>query len=863
MNTVSLDGPDWWLRGFLGEDWRMRGAHLAEPAPADGWVPAEVPGSVLDALHRAGQVADPYHARQSLLAEWVPQRSWVYRRTFGLDPLPADGRAFLEFDGIDPGGTVFLDGREVVRHDGMYLPCSVEVTALLHRHRNRDGRHALAVVIDPAPDSEPQVGRTSRVGVHKGRMGYGWDFCPRIVHQGLWQPARVRVTGPARIADVWARPRVEPGGRSAEVDVRVTLDAPAGRAFRVAATLTDATGDRVEAEASVTAGTGAAGDPVPARLRLPVAGPRLWWPNGMGGQELYRLRVAVSAGAGGWSDTGVVPVGLRTLAFAGNEGAPPSASPYTLVANGHRGYLKGWNWVPADALYGAVRPDRLEHLLTLARDAGVNLLRVWGGGLIETPDFYNLCDRLGILVWQEFAQSSSGIESVPCAGDGFVRRMAAEAGRIVPLRRNHPSLAIWCGGNELQHPDGRPLDDRAPVLAALRDVVRRLDPDRHWLPTSPSGPRFLNRLDVIAADPDGQHDVHGPWEHQGLTGHYRLYDAGTSLLLSEFGVEGMAHERVVEAVVPPSSRKLPTRADPVWDHLGRWWNNEPLVRQAFGDAIGDLRALGRASQFLQADGLRYAVEANRRRAPRSSGTIPWQLNEPFPNGWCTAAVDYQGEPKPAYHWVRRAYRRCHVSARLATQAWSGREPFEAEVWAWSDGEPAGPAAVTARVVALDGSVLAHRGWVLPSLSAPARAGSVHCPLDGIRPAPFLLDLELRPDGAAPLRNRYLLASGPDFSALLDLPPATVQAELAADGDEWTVRLRHAGGPAAPFLRLLDARPVPAAGWVTWDDNAVDLLPGETRTLRATWRGAPVAGRRVTLDGWNVRRRVLRADRGGG
>src|SRR5919202_1138848 len=135
--------------------------------------------------------------------------------------------------------------------------------------------------------------------------------------------------------------------------------------------------------------------------------------------------------------------------------------------------------------------------------------------------------------------SSSGMNSVPADDPAFVELMTGDAREIVPRRRRHPSLALWCGGNELatsrEDRDDAPLDDSAPVLGALHAVVRELDPGREWLPTSPSGPRFLNRLDVIAEDPDAQHDVHGPWEHQGLRAHYELYDAGTSLLHSEFG----------------------------------------------------------------------------------------------------------------------------------------------------------------------------------------------------------------------------------------------------------------------------------------------------------------------------------------
>ncbi|MFB9834656.1 glycoside hydrolase family 2 TIM barrel-domain containing protein, partial [Actinoallomurus acaciae] len=423
---------------------------------------------------------------------------------------------------------------------------------------------------------------------------------------------------------------------------------------------------------------------------LEVPSPRRWRPNGFGEPYLYTLDTAVRDGSGRPGDERRVRVGFRDVGFVRESGGPASAPPYRLTVGGEPTDILGWNWVPADAMYGAAGEDRLRHLLTLAREAGVMMLRVWGGGLIESGTFYDLCDEYGILVWQEFAQSSSGMSSVPSADPAFVARMRAEATRIVPARRNHPSLAIWCGGNELQNADGVPLtDEESPVLAALHDVVSRLDPDRRWLPTSPSGPVFGNTLDSVRTAPE-QHDVHGPWEHQGLADHYRLYDEGRGLLLSEFGVEGMSNLRAIASVVPDA--RLPTHGDPVWDHLGRWWNNEPLVRTAFDDAIGDLAAMSRASQFLQADGLRYAVEANRRR-PESCGVLPWQLNESFPDGWCTASVDYFGEPKAAYHYVRRAYRSPLVCAALPAPRVTGEE-FAATVWA-------GPGEVTARVLRLD------------------------------------------------------------------------------------------------------------------------------------------------------------------
>jgi beta-mannosidase len=720
----SLDGEDWQLRGCLGEEWRWHvGPEKAWDAP--GWIRARVPGSVVDDLVRAGEVPSPYHERDSRHAEWTAGRHWIYRRYITAMP----GASTLRFDGVDYSCTVLVDGEERATHDGMFRPFDVDLSDVA------DGsRHLLAVVVHPAPPSEPQVGRTSRVRVHKPRMNYGWDFCPPLVHQGIWRSVRLCDGTPEPCPLV----RLHGGVGTVEIGDEVAL--------------------RVEE-------------------------PRLWWPNGLGEQHLY----TVDAGAGR-----ELHVGFRTVELVATE---PDALPYAFVVNGVRMYAKGWNWCPIDPAYGVPRPEKLARLLGLAQRANVNVLRVWGGGLIETTEFYETCDRLGLLVWQDFSQSSSGLESVPADDAEFVSLLADDARSLVARRRRHPSLALWCGGNELAtHVDGRddrPLDDAHPALRALRDVVHELDPDRAWLPTTPSGPRFLNRLDVIREDPSGQHDVHGPWEHQGLRAHYALYDAGTALLHSEFGVEGMTNRRSLEALIDEERRWPCDRTNPIYEHLGAWWNNAPLVEECFGGRIDDLATMRRASQWLQYDGLRYAVEANMRRA-RSVGVLPWQFNESFPNAWCTAAVDWHGDPKPAYWGVARAYRTGHPSARFATCAWGG----ESEVRAMIHGD------AVARLINLDGTVVAEAA---DEIVAPTAE------LDRV----FMLDL----DG----RNRYVMTTEHTLAPLLDLPRTTI--ELAGG------MITNNGDVAAIGVVL--------EGDV--DDNVIDLLPGESR----------VVGAATAAEGWNA------------
>jgi beta-mannosidase len=685
--VTSLDGDGWQLRGCLGREWEWY-VGPDKPWDAPGWHPARVPGSVLADLVRAGAAVSPYHERDSLLTEWVPERAWVYRRRF-------EGAGVVEFEGVDHAATVFVDGEEAGRHVGAFTPFDVTVG---------EGEHLLAVVVHPAPPSESQVGKTSDVRVHKPRMNYGWDFCPRLVHQGIWRSVSLR-------------------------------DAPAGIAPVV--TLEDGVGVvRTESD------------------EVRIENPELWWPNGMGDQRLHRVHV-------GGRD---LDVGFRTVELRDD---------YMLVVNGQPVPVKGWNWVPLDALYGVPRPEKLERLLRLAARANVNLLRVWGGGLVETQEFYDLCDRLGLLVWQEFSQSSSGMDSVPANDDEFVQLMAADAREIVVRKRHHPSLAIWCGGNELT------ADDSHPVLRALRDVVGELDAGRAWLPTSPLGD-----------------DVHGPWEHQGLRKHHDLYDNATAKLYSEFGVEGMTNRAALEQLIDVERRWPAGRTNPVYEHLGAWWNNAPLVQECFGGAIGDVETMRRASQWLQYEGLRYAVEACLRRG---CGTIPWQFNESFPNAWCTCAVDYHGVPKPAYWGVARAYRTDHVSAKFATHAWGGEHELRAQI----HGD------CVARVVDLHGTVVAES------------IRDVAVELDAIQTDIFVLDLNGR--------NRYVMSRTATLEPLLQLPPADVQ--LTRDGDR--LELRNVGSVAALGI-VLD-------GAVS--DNVLDVLPGETRVVE-------VKGE-VAAAGWNV------------
>jgi beta-mannosidase len=845
MTTHSLDGSDWVIRESLGDMWAWyvaRGApalNSVSDAPvtsARGWLPARVPGAVLDDLMRAGEVADPRIARQSRAAEWVADRHWVYQRTVHLPSLTDDDRVALEFEGIDPGGWVFWDGAEIARIDGLHRRSWLPVGCAGDAHL-AEGAHTVTVVVPPALETEPQVGRTERVRTVAPRVGSGWDFAPRMRHQGIWRSARL-IIAPVAISALRVRTTTDLDASTGAVLVDADLDLAPGAGCTLTA---DLRRDGLLVSSASVPGCGGGNS-----LRLEVAHVDLWWPAGYGEPALYDL--AVTAGG----DRREVRVGFREASLGPNPGAPEGALAYTGLVNGRAVALVGWNWAPADLLFGTVDAHRVRHLVALAADSGARILRVWGGGLIESDAFYDACDENGILVWQEFSQSSSGMQSAPAADPAFVAHAVAEAEHAAARLSRHPSLFLWCGGNELEDDEG-PLDEsRSPVLAALRETVARHDPGRAWLPTSPSGPTFHHRLDRIAQDPLGQHDVHGPWEHQGLEGQHTLADAGTSLAHTEFGVEGMASLRSLHAIIPPASLWPADRSNPVYRHLGDWWNNSELVADAFGGRLDRLELVQRASQWLQATGLQYAIEADRRRSPRCSMVLPWQLAESFPNAWCTSAVEWSGEAKPALHAARRAFARDRVTVRTPRSAWAGHQSLSAQAWAWSeDGVPAG-SRVVLRVRDLHGGVLAEEvSEAAGPIADPRPLISLEMPHPGGTGVVLWEAVWHDPDGSEIERELAAASLGGDFAALIDLPSAAVTVDLAATGDAWQIGLAHAGGPAVMGPVIHDARPWDAPGRLIVRDDPRPLLPGESRTIVVHWSGGDPAERSLSIDAWNL------------
>lgn len=713
----DLKGLTWELKGFYPYVPLL--ASSVETGEAmkgvTAWMPASVPGGVQYDLLRAGYIQHPHRDLNSLSCEWVEHRWWMYRTSF---PRPAHlGRKVeLVCKGLDYKAHVYLNNVPIGEHEGMFVPAVFDITDIARTHEMLE----LRILFEHAPQEQSQIGRTSLTHTQKSRFGYKWDFSARLVSLGIWDDVYLRVHEELSLGEAHVRTDVaEDGAGVVGLKVRVegampeantSIGAPLSEDYAAEAVLTDPDGREIGTQ-RIALGPA----PAEADFTFRVERPLLWYPNGHGEQPQYRLEVRLLKG-GALLDARAFKPGIRKLGYMLNEESPASALPYTFVINGKKVYVKGVNLTPLDMLYGTVTQERYEWTVLLMKRAGVNMVRVWGGGVIEKNVFYELCDRHGILVWQEFVQSGSGMDSVPPEDPKYLALLADAAEAAVKDRRNHVSLAVWSGGNELKEAPNLPCGYENGNLALLKALVRAHDPDRMFLPTSASGPQEMLSLDV-----GRNHDVHGGWKYRGHPEHYEFYGQSDSLFHSEFGVDGLCAVKSMRKFLSPAHIRVSDMEESlVWRHHGDWWDTRERDAWFFGKPT-DIEAFVRGSQWIQAEGLRFIVEANRRRQFRNSGSIVWQFNEPWPNVGCTSLTDYYGEAKMAYYWVGQAFAAAHASLDYFRLVYPVGDTFRAELFA-EIGSRSGEVAPYGSAVEVEAVTTAGRRLWHGKFGAESRAG---------------------------------------------------------------------------------------------------------------------------------------------
>ena len=720
------------------------------PAVRD-WRSAAVPGQVHSDLLAHGLIPDPFVGENLRACAWVDDRDWWYRTTLPLDLAPAL-RAFVTFHGLDTYAAVYVNQECVLRSAGMFAPRRIELT----RFAQPGASVELAVrFTGPAGWPRPVFSRSERLllalerlsgaaaalgpipeRLHhlKAPMQFGWDFAPRLRTVGIWDDVTLTVSGPTAIENLRPPQLAAAGGAWS---FEMTVDAAAGVVAHAEVSVRPANFDG-QAWADSRSLTLRAGLQV-VRLPLPALDLAPWQPWERGFPHLYWLEVTLRDAVSG------APLDQRRLRFGQRQAAwTPVAGPGTpawrLQINGEPLFVRGANWTPADALPGRLRPADYHRLLTAARAAGVNLLRVWGGGLREKAAFYDLCDELGLLVWQEFPFACLFLAEY-AHDPAWLDRVEVEAQAVVQTLRHHPSLVTWCGGNEFSARRNQHLTARLARAVALEDGVRP------FLPVSPA-----------------QGDVH-EWVVWHGRAPLRAYRALQAPFCSEFGLSALPAAETLAKIIP---------AGQPWPDGSAWrlHNAEASKLQHYAaltpSPAHDLPALVSATQRAQAAGLQVAIEHLRRRKATCGGFAFWQFNEPWPAvAW--SVLDFYGRPKLAYTRLQRILQPALICLAYALPVGVLPAAISGAVWVVND--TTAPLTGLTWLAWLNGRLLAEGCAAVPA-DASQPVGALTAPLgDG----PAQLRLELR-------QANRLLASNEYDLGLVDLPsmpwPARVRRWLA-------------------------------------------------------------------------------------
>lgn len=609
------------------------------------WLPATVPGHVHHDLVRAGVIADPFTAMAELGCQWVDETDWVYELPFEFAPTPHLTRRVLRFEGLDTVCKVFLDGLPVADHDNMFVPLEVDVSAQLSPGRHvlrvefasacRTGRARRDAYFAAEQLDASTIRFDERAFVRKAQYMFGWDWGPRLVSAGIWRPVRL-LEFEARLLDVHVEQLHSAAGG---VELRMTSQVDgSGRVLHF-----------VDAHGSV-------GDGVP--LRIPE--PRRWWPAGCGEQALYTVTsvllppaseppATVEHARALALDVRTQRVGLRTVELRQQPDAEGRS--FQFVVNGRPIWAMGANWIPDHSFPSAVTPERLKEQLRRALDMNMNMLRVWGGGLYETDEFYDLCDELGLMVWQDFPFACSYYPDDTDAQAAVAREAEVNVVRL----RNHASLALWCGNNEnlMMHQEGWEAPGRHPPRlygeriydSTLPELLQRLDAGRPYIHTSPTGGARAND------DHTGDQHYWDVWHGRGDWTHYADSRARFS---SEFGFASAPSPRTWTRIGEGALDWSPRHPHARWhDKTLKGHDTFLGYVELHYPAAHSVEEWSYFSQLNQRDALRFGIE-HYRRSHACSGTLVWQLNDCWPaQSW--AVLDFDGELKAAAFELRRLF----------------------------------------------------------------------------------------------------------------------------------------------------------------------------------------------------------------
>lgn len=628
----------------------LAGAWQFRQCGTGGWLPASVPGGVHTDLLALGRIPDPFVGDNEKSVAWVAESDWEYRRSFDVRPeLFQREHIWLVCDGLDTLASLSLNGQPLGSTANMFRQYRWDVKPLLKPVGN-ELRISFESVVRYAQKKQmmrPLRGVPQAISggphVRKAPCQFGWDWGPQLPPIGVWKDIRLEGFDTARLAQVHLRQFHANGAVRVEAGIEVDNWS---EALAASLQITAPDGAIHAARAVLQPGTD-------NRLAVEIEKPLLWWPNGLGEQPLYRVQVRLHQ-ADTVLDEKAFHLGLRTIEL--RQEPDTWGRSFMFVVNGQPIFAKGANWIPADSFPTRLTSAALEGLIRSAAAAHHNMLRVWGGGFYEDERFYDLCDRYGILVWQEFIFSCS---IYPLDEPEFLDNVHAEVVENVRRLRHRASLALWCGNNEMEQGWVEWGWDTAE-LRALRSAYERFfhhtlrewctaeDPDHAYWPSSPSS-------DTPFEKPNGQvqGDAHY-WDVWHGRKPFTAYRKQYPRFMSEFGFQALPPLETIRTFAAEHDWNMTSYV--MEQHQKNASGNSLMVGQMLDTfrLPRDFEALVYLSMVLQAEGIRYGVEHWRRHTDRVSGTLYWQLNDCWPvASW--SSLDYFGRWKALHYAARRFY----------------------------------------------------------------------------------------------------------------------------------------------------------------------------------------------------------------
>ena len=802
----------------LEAGWEFR--QVVEGGAASEWHPATVPGDVHLDLLANKLIPDPFYRDNESKLQWIEKADWEYRSTLNAT---AEGlkheHVELVFEGLDSACDVFVNEQKILHADNAFREFRADAKQVLKAGANtiRIAFPAPGKSAAPIAEKDPwreRIGTQEKTYIRKPAYEYGWDWGPRYVTSGIWRPAHLDTWDAARIDHVWLRQQGV-SAASAHVNVVVQVVATSDGPARVDVSYGEGSTQKRAALSTILR-------PGVNEVTVPVdiARPDLWYPAGYGKQPIYKFDVKLTAGKG-VADEASAKTGLRSIEL--HRELDQWGRSFEFRVNGIPVYAKGADVIPFDSFPNRVTTKDYRKVLESARDANMNMIRHWGGGYYETQEFYDICDELGIMIWQDFM---FGNDWQPGTYD-FKQQVEKEVRHQIERLRNHPSIVLWSGNNETeaafgwgQNSTGKSPEARFRMwqdyLTIFSGVIARtaaeLDPERPYWPSSPSAD-YEETSDKFQTG-----DIH-EWTVWHGRADFTEYETHNVRFVSEYGFQSFPEMRSIEAFTTPEDRTsifTPVMLVHQKNAAGNAIIHDYMTRY-FGEPK-DFASFLYASQVLQAEGIKIGAEHWRRIRPRNMGGIYWQLNDCWPvASW--ASLDYYGRWKALQYYARRFYAPLLVSPHVEDGALA--------VYVVSDSTQPISAKIRVRVLDFNGKTVKEerKDVQVPALSSTT---PIRMPLSGFLNAGSTESnsifgvAELTVDGTVVSQNTVFFV--PDKQ--VRLPQPQISAEVLSEGKQFVVKLASPVLARAVYVSFGDLE-------ATFSDNYVNLLPGEPVEIRVT------------------------------